>query len=425
MGAFVILGFLVLFALGFPIALCMGMPAAIYVLVQGFPIEMIATRIANSYQSFTLIAVPMFIMVGNLMNSSGLTRRIFNFADKAVGRLPGGLAQVNCFASLIFAGMSGSALADIGGLGKIEMQAMHEKGFPDEFSGAVTLATSTLGPIFPPSIPLILYASVSGCSVVKLLVGGVLPAIACMLVLMVITGIIASKRKYPRAEKAPTAKEFFGALFPALPALLSPVIIIILMLSGVFTPTEAAAISILYVLLCSIFVYRECTLKSLVTAVKDTTITSCSILLIFPCASLFSWVLTLERIPQTFASAMLSISNDVGVLLIIVNLLLLFVGMFMGNTEAILLLVPIIAPMMTSLGMNEIHLALVIVFNLMIGLITPPFAMSLYMTSNMFSIKMSKLIRESWVYLLALVISLLLITYIPGLTLLLPGIFLK
>lgn len=424
MGTLVLVGFLILFALGFPIALCMGLPAVIYILLNGFPIEMIATRVANSFQSFTLIAVPMFIMVGNLMNSSGLTKRIFRFADKAVGRLPGGLAQVNCFASLIFAGMSGSALADIGGLGKIEMQAMHEKGFPDEFSGAVTMATSTLGPIFPPSIPLILYASVAGCSVVKLLVGGILPAIACMIVLMIITGIISIKRHYPRAERGATFKEFMGAFLPALPALLSPVLIIVLMLAGVFTPTEAAGISILYVLLCSIFVYRECTWKSIITAIKESTVTSCSILLIFPCASLFSWVLTLERIPQAFTSAMLSLSTNVWVLLIIVNLLLLFVGMFMGNTEAILLLVPIIAPMMTGLGMNEIHLGMIIVFNLMIGLITPPFAMSLYMTSNMFNIKMSKLIRESWVYLLALVISLLLITYIPGLTTWLPNAFL-
>ena len=422
MGALVILGFLVLFLLGVPISLCMGLPAMIYILANGFPIEMIATRVANSYQSFVLIAVPMFILVGNLMNSSGLTYRIFGFADKAVGRLPGGLAQVNCFASLIFAGMSGSALADIGGLGKIEMQAMHERGFPDEFSGAVTMATSTLGPIFPPSIPLILYASVAGCSVVKLLIGGIMPAIACMIVLMILTGIISVRRGFPRAERMATFKEFMGAFLPALPALLSPVLIIILMLNGIFTPSEAAAITILYVLFCSIVIYREADLRSIVHAIRESAITSCSILLIFPCASLFSWVLTLERIPQYFTSAMLSLSNNPQVLLIIINLLLLFVGMFMGNTEAILLLVPIIAPLMTSLGMNEVHLGMIIVFNLMIGLITPPFAMSLYMTSNMFNIKMSKLIREVVPYLFALIIVLLLITYLPGLTTWLPNL---
>lgn len=425
MGFIILISFLILFALGFPIALCMGIPAVAYILWNQFPIEMVATRVANSYQSFTLIAVPMFIMVGNLMNSSGLTRRIFNFADKAVGRLPGGLAQVNCFASLIFAGMSGSALADIGGLGKIEMKAMHDKGFPDEFSAAVTVSTSTLGPIFPPSIPLILYASVAGCSVVKLLIGGILPAIATLIVLMILTAVISIRRHFPRADRGATIKEFFQALMSALPALLSPVLVIVCMLSGIFTPTEAAGITIVYVLICAIFIYRELTIKSLISAIKDTVITSSSILLIFPCAALFSWVLTLERIPQVFTTMMLGVSSNPQVLLIVINVMLLIVGMFMGNTEAILLMVPIIAPLMTGLGVNEIHLGLLIVFNLMIGLITPPFAMSVYMASNMFNVKMSALIKNIWPYLIALIISLMMITYIPALTTWLPNLLIK
>lgn len=425
MGGLVIIGFLVLFALGFPIVICMGLPAVVYIMSQGFPVDMVATRVANSYQSFVLIAVPLFIMVGNLMNSSGLTHRIFDFADKAVGRLPGGLAQVNCFASLIFAGMSGSALADIGSLGKIEMKAMHEKGFPDEFSGAVTIATSTVGPIFPPSIPLILYASVAGCSVIKLLLGGVMPAIACTVILMIMTGIISIKNHYPRAAKGPTASEFFKSLFKALPALMSPIIIIIMMLSGIFTPTEAAGIAVLYVLMCATLIYRELTWKSFIEAVKESVVSSCSILIIFCSAALFSWVLTLERIPQVFTTFMLGISDNPAILLIIINVMLLIVGMFMGNTEAILLIVPIVAPLMTGLGVNEIHLGLIIVFNLMIGLITPPFAMSLYMASNMFSIKMSRLIKAVLPYLLALIIALIVITYVPGLTTFLPDMFIK
>jgi tripartite ATP-independent transporter DctM subunit len=420
-GIAVIIIFLTLFVIGFPVAVSILLPSVWYILSQGLPIEMIAQRMQYSLDSYTLAAVPLFIFVGNLMNSSGITTRMFTFADRLVGRLPGGLAQVNIFASLIFAGMSGAALADVGGLGQIEIKAMEEKGFRKDFAAAVTVASATVGPIFPPSVPLVIYGSIAGVSVIKLLLSGIIPAIIAVVLMMLLTGFLAIKRGYPRAERWPTIKEISSSFLPALPALLTPIILIIGMLTGIFTPTEASALTVLYVFLISAF-YRELTWKSIISALLETIKSTASVLIIVAAASLFGWILAVEQVPQMFSSLLLSISDNPLVLLLILNLMLSVVGTMLDSTTAILLLVPIIIPPLIGVGVDPIHLGIIFVFNIMVGLVTPPMGLSLFMVSKVAKVPINMVIKQVAPYYIPLVFTLIIVTYVPGLVLWLPNL---
>jgi len=424
MGIAVIVMFIVLFVIGFPVAVSILIPCVWYILSQGLPLEMIAQRMQYALDSYVLAAVPLFILVGNLMNTSGITARIFSFADRMVGRLPGGLAQVNIFASLIFSGMSGAALADVGGLGQIEIKAMEEKGFEKSFASAVTVASATVGPIFPPSVPLVIYGAIAGISVLKLLLSGIMPAIIAVILMMLLTGYLAIKRGYPRADRWPSFKEIWVVFVPALPALLTPIILIIGMLSGVFTPTEASALTVFYVFLIS-FIYRELTMKGIVDAFVETVKSCASVLIIFAAASLFGWILAVEQVPQMFSSFLLSTSNNPIVLLAIINLMLLVVGTILDSTTAILLLVPIIIPPLVSVGIDPIHLGIIFVFNIMVGLITPPMGLSLFMVSRIAKVPISKVVKQVLPYYVPLGITLILVTYVPRLILWIPNMLSK
>src|SRR5687768_953903 len=318
-GLLVVLAFLLLFMLGFPVVLAIAMPCLAYILVKDLPLDLVAQRTLYSLDSFPLVAVPVFLFVGSVMNAAGISRYIYKFADTAVGRLPGGLAQVNIFGSLIFAGMSGSALADIGGIGRIEIDAMKKKGFSVPFAAAVTSSSAIVGPIFPPSIPLIIYGTVTGVSVIQLLLGGIVPGLLCVAMLMLMTGWLAMRRKYPRAERWPTAREFWRDFKPAAPAIAAPLILIGGMLLGYFTPTEIAAVTVAYALLISSLFYRELTWRGVVSAAFETIRASAGILLIVAVAALFGWILSVEMVPQHLTGVMLSISKDPYVLLLIVN----------------------------------------------------------------------------------------------------------
>src|SRR4029079_5850909 len=245
-GFLVVLAFLVLFVLGFPVVLAIGIPCVVYILGNDLPIDLVAQRTLYALDSFPLVAVPVFLFLGRLVNSAGISRYIYPFADTATGRLPGGLAQVNIFGSLIFAGMSGSALADIGGLGRIEIDAMKKKGFSPAFAAAVTSSSAIVGPIFPPSIPLIIYGTVTGVSVIQLLLGGILPGLLCVAMLMLMTAWLAIRRRYPRSARWPTWAELWRDFKPAAPAIAAPVILIAGMLMGYFTPTEMASVTVDY-----------------------------------------------------------------------------------------------------------------------------------------------------------------------------------
>ncbi len=419
-GFFVVSSFLALFVLGFPVVLAIGIPCIVYLFVHGLPIDLIAQRTLYALDSFPLVAVPVFLFVGSLMNSAGISRYIYRFADTLTGRLPGGLAQVNIFGSLIFAGMSGSALADIGGLGRIEIDAMRDKGFKPAFAAAVTSASAIVGPIFPPSIPLIIYGTVTGVSVIQLLLGGILPALVCVAMLMLMTGWLAMRRNYPRAAQWPTLRELWRDFKPAFPAIMAPVILIVGMLAGFFTPTEIASVTVLYALLISSLFYRELTWKGVLDAAFETVRASAGILLIVAVAALFGWILSVEQVPQQLTGLMLSISKNPYVLLLIVNLLLLVVGMFLDSTTAILVIAPIIAKPLVAAGVDPVHLGMVVVFNLMLGLLTPPMGLALFLVADIAKVTMKDVLREMLPYYVPLIITLLLITYVPALTTWIP-----
>lgn len=422
MGILLILLFLALFMLGFPVVYSILLPAILYVLVEGLPLGLLTQRITYALDSFPLVAVPLFIFVGNLMNLAGVTDRIFRFADTLVGRIPGGLAQVNIFSSLIFSGMSGAALADVGGLGKIEIEAMKKRGFDAPFSAAVTASSAVVGPIFPPSIPLIVYGSVTSVSIIQLLIAGIIPALICIVLLMITAAIIAMRKGMPRSERWSTPREMGASLVPALPALLAPVLMIAGMLLGLFTPTEAAAVTAIYVIAISCLVYRELTLDHLWNAMLQTLRSTSAILIIVAVASLFGWILAVEQVPQDFSAFILQISQDPMILLLIANLIFFVVGMFLDSTTATLLVVPVIAPPMVMAGIDPVHLGIVVIFNLMLGLLTPPMGLSLFLVSSIAQVTLRQLLKSLAPFYVPLLLTLGLITFAEDLVLLLPSL---
>ena len=422
-GYIVIASFLALFLLGFPVVLAIGLPCLAYLFINGIPVDLVAQRMLYSLDSFPLIAVPVFLFVGSVMNCSGISHYIYQFANTAVGRLPGGLAQVNIFGSLVFSGISGSALADIGGLGRIEIDAMRKKGFNVPFACAVTSSSAIIGPIFPPSIPLIIYGTVTGASVLQLLLGGILPGLICTAMLMGTAAWLAKRRNYPRAERWPTYKEFLTDMWPAIPALAAPVILTAGMLGGWFTPTEVASVTVAYTVLIGTFYYKKLTLNGLRIAAFETIRATSGILIIVSVAALFGWILSVEQIPQQITAAMLSFSKDPYVLLFIVNVMLLIVGMFLDSTTAILVIAPIIAKPLMAAGVDPVHLGMVVVFNLMIGLVTPPMGLSLYLVADIAKVKMRDVLKEMLPFYVPLVGTLVLITYVPWITTVIPHYF--
>lgn len=423
-GFIVVIAFVGLFTIGFPVVLALAIPCVIYVLANGLPLDLVAQRTLYALDSFPLVAVPVFLFVGSVMNSAGISKHIYKFADTAVSRLPGGLAQVNIFGSLVFAGMSGSALADIGGIGRIEIDAMKEKGYNKAFAAAVTSASAIVGPIFPPSIPLIIYGTVTGVSVLQLLLGGILPGLLCVAGLMLMTAWLAKRRNYPRAERWPTRGELWRDMLPALPALMAPVLLIGGMLFGFFTPTEIAAVTVMYTLLISSLFYRDLTWAGLYAAAIETIRASSAILIIVAVAALFGWILSVEQVPQILTGWMLSISRDPAILLLLVNVLLIIVGMFLDSTTAILVIAPIIAKPLVMAGVDPVHLGMVVIFNLMIGLLTPPMGLALYLVSDIAGVKMKDVLREMVPFYIPLLATLLLITYVPWITTFIPRLVL-
>ncbi|WP_226627704.1 TRAP transporter large permease [Alloyangia pacifica] len=420
MGLVLIVLFLALFVLGFPVVYAILLPGIFYVVFEGLPMGLLTQRITYALDSFPLVAVPLFIFVGNLMNLAGVTDRIFRFADTLVGRIPGGLAQVNIFSSLIFSGMSGAALADVGGLGKIEIEAMKRRGFDAPFAAAVTASSAVVGPIFPPSIPLIVYGSVTSVSIIQLLMAGIVPALICIALLMVTAAIIAVRKDMPRAERWSTPREVGESLIPALPALLAPVLMISGMLLGLFTPTEAAAVTAVYVIAISGLIYRELTLDHLWNAMLTTLRSTSAILIIVAAASLFGWILAVEQIPQNFSKLILTISSDPFVLLLIANLIFFIAGMFLDSTTATLLVVPVIAPPMVMAGIDPVHLGIVVIFNLMLGLLTPPMGLSLFLVSSIAKVTLRQLLKALLPFYVPLLLTLAIITFADGLVLALP-----
>ncbi|NSW84335.1 MAG: TRAP transporter large permease [Syntrophothermus sp.] len=420
MGLMTLLIFLILLVLRVPLAVGMALSSLVYVIAKEIPMQVLAHKMGYAANSFPLLAVPLFVLAGNLMNTSGITDRIFRFARTLLGHFRGGLAYVNIVASLIFSGMSGAALADVGGLGNVEIKAMTDAGYSRDVACAVTAASATIGPIFPPSIPLIIYGAAAEVSGVHLLLGGVVPGLLLTVALMALVFVLAKGDGYPRDLRCTSLGEIARAFLHALPALLTPALLIAGFIGGWFSPTEGAAIAVVYATLIGAVVYRELDLQRIFRACRDTLVTTGSIMFVVAAASFFSWVLTMEGIPQAVANLLLGISKERWALLLLANVFLLIVGMFMESTAAILVVTPMLVPVLTRVGVDPIHFGVVMVLNLMIGLLTPPVGMSLYMVSAVGGISVERVVRAVAVYFIPLLAVLLLVTYVPQVVLFLP-----
>jgi tripartite ATP-independent transporter DctM subunit len=369
--------------------------------------------------SFVLLAIPFFIFAGNLLNESGVTNRIFDFSSKLVGHIRGGLGHVNVVASMIFAGMSGAAVADAGGLGVIEVKAMREAKYPESMTIGVTAASATIGPIIPPSLIAVVYASVAQESVGRLFAAGFVPGVLMGLSLMVL--VYMQGRKLGLAvENRATLKGIGASFFTTFWSLLTPGIILGGIFLGVSTPTEAAAVACLYSLILGFLIYREMTFKGFYRALVAALVTTVQVMFIVAAATLFAWILAKEKVPVLVANFMLTQFDNYYVILLVINLVLLLVGCFMETVAAINILVPVFLPLIEKLGIDPVHFGIIVILNLTIGLLTPPFGTVLFVLSSVAKVTVEDVARHTLIYLIPLFIVLILLALYPPLTLALP-----
>ncbi|MDK4732164.1 TRAP transporter large permease [Rhizobium sp. CNPSo 3490] len=454
--------FLLLMLVGVPVAISMAVASVLYIVLYGVaPDIIVAQRMIAGVESFPLLAVPFFILAGNLMNSAGVTGRIYSFAVALVGWMKGGLAQVNIIGSVIFSGMSGTALADAAGIGTIEIKAMKDHGYPVEAAVGVTAASATLGPIFPPSLPFVIYGMMANVSIGALFMAGILPGVVMTLLMMITVAAFAYRKRWGsdapfdvrqlvsagmeimvvlmvpvaiylmmRAGLSMNAAAgiallvllaldwYFG--FSAVMALMTPVILIGGMTMGWFTPTEAAVAAVLWSLFLGLVRYRTMTLSTLAKASFDTIETTASVLFIVTAASVFAWLLTVSQAAQLLSDAILSITDNKWVFLILVNLLMLFVGCFLDTIAAITILVPILLPIVAKFGIDPVQFGLIMTLNLMIGLLHPPLGMVLFVLSRVAKLSVERTTMAIVPWLVPLFVALILITFIPAVSLWLP-----
>lgn len=410
------LSFLFLLAIGIPVAYSLGLSSAIYFLAAGMPLNMMAQRFFSGLDSFTLLCIPGFILAGNLMNSGGITSRIIYFCNKLVGHIRGGLSLANIGASMIFAGISGTAVADAASIGGILIPAMIKEGYEDDFAVGVTAASSCIGPIIPPSLPMIIAATMTGLSVSKMFVAGAIPGILLGGGMMLVSYYISCKRKHPKQARASFKEILIGAK-DAVWALLMTVLILVGIIGGIVTPTEASIIAVLYALVVGAFVYKELTLKNFPKILVDSAITTASIMLLVGFANIFAYIMSKEQIPQMIADWMLGVTQNPIIILLLINILLLFVGTFMETIAALLILFPVLLQVTSAVGINPIHFGIIMVLNLVLGLTTPPVGVCLFVTSSIGKISLSKASKGILPFLVVNLIVLIIVTYCPPVTL--------
>ncbi len=414
-----------LMLLSVPIALSLGLTAigTMYWMGGADLLIMLGQRMYFGTASFPLLAVPFFILAGNLMNTGGVTRRIFGVAQLCVGRIHGGLGHVNVIASMIFAGMSGSAVADAAGLGVVEIEAMTKAGYNLRFSAAITAVSSTIGPIIPPSIPFVIYGSLANVSVGDLFLGGILPGLLMGFALMAVIAMVAQRKNLPRMAARPSGREALGVLLGALPALLMPLLIVGGILGGFFTPTEAAVVASLYAMVLGLAVYRELRPADLLGVFWATAEQTVQVMFIIAAAAPFGWVLIQQQIPNAIITAILGLTATPWVILLLVNLILLVLGMFIEGLAIMIITFPIFLPLMERIHVDPTHFGVVMVLNLMIGLVTPPVGMCLYAVSAVSGVSIGEMFAEMWPYVLALIAVLAVVTYVPDVVMWLPRVF--
>ena len=405
--------------LGPPIWLTMALAGTAFIFLQHVDPIIIAQQEVSAANSFTFVAAPLFILMGHVMNNAGVTNRIFEFALAIVGWMRGGLCHANVVASMIFAGMSGSAVAEAGGLGTVEIRAMRDAKYPLDMAAGLTAAAATIGPIIPPSLPMVVYGAAAEVSVGKLFMAGVIPGVLMGLALMVLCSLMARRLGLPKGE-FPTLADLWRKFRAAFWALMTPVVLLAGMLSGVFTPTEAAAVATLYALILGLFVYRSFSLARLPRLILDTAETTGVVMALVMAAKLLGWALAISRIPQIAGQALTTLSTNPLVYLLIVNALLLVVGCFMEGIAAMLILIPILVPVAMKLGIDPVHFGLIFVLNLMIGTVTPPVGVVLYVVSNIAKISFERMARAIVPFLIPLLVVLAASTLWPPLTTWLP-----
>jgi C4-dicarboxylate transporter DctM subunit len=419
------ISFVTFLFLGIPIAFVLGLTSFVALLYSGnIPLLLMPKEMFSGTDSFPLLAVPFFILAGNLMNAGGITKRLITFCNILLGYVRGGLALVNVVASMFFAGITGAAVADTSALGSILIPAMTEEKYDRDFSAAVTAASSTVGPIIPPSIPMVILGTVGELSIGALFLAGVIPGIMVGLALLIVSYIISRRRNYPKG-RIKSIKEFFFGLKDAILALLMPGIIMGGILGGIFTPTEAAVVAVVYALLVSFLVYREIRWKDLPKILIDSIVTTSIIMLVIANSAIFGWILANHQVPQAAAQIFLSISNNKWVILLLINIFLLFVGTFMETTASLIILTPILLPLAVKVGIDPIHFGVVMVLNLVIGLITPPLGVCLFIACSIAKITLEQIVKAILPFLIAAIAVLFIVTYIPQLSLWIPQMIIK
>jgi tripartite ATP-independent transporter DctM subunit len=416
--------FIILLLLGLPIVFALLVPGiAACIFYPDIPIQLMGPRMVNSFLSSSLLAIPLFVFAAQILTDIKVTDAIFGFVNKFVGHVRGGLAHVNVIASVVFAGMSGSAVADAASLGKVEIEAMNKQGYPLNFSAAVTAASATIGPIVPPSIPVILFGAIGEVSIGKLLIGGFVPGVIMAIMMMIEIALIAKRRGYPKTKFA-GIKEIFETGIKAFPGLMMPIILIGGMLFGFFTPTEAATMAVVYAIVVG-FCMKTLTFKGLCQSFRRAAIDSAAMMIAFIGASLIGLIVTRLQIADAAISFMTGLTSSPVVLLLVLNIFLLIVGCLLDVTCCIILFTPILVPLVQSYGIDPIHFGIVMILNLMIGLLTPPLGGLLFVVGRVAEVSMMDLLKEVWPFLIWLLIALLIVTYVPQTVLWLPSLFIK
>jgi len=413
---------LILFVIATPVAWSMAIAAAVYMTFgPHVPLQGMVQRMIGGIDTFPLLAIPYFILAGNLMNTGGITDRLVTFAKALVGHVTGGLAHVVVVTNMIMAGMSGSGVADAAGSGTILIPAMKKAGFSVPFSAAIVAASGTIGPIIPPSIPFVLFGSIASVSIGRLLLGGAVPGVVMGIALMIFAYVIAKRRGYP-AEQRATCGQMSRAFVRAIPPLGMPLIILGGIIGGVMTPTEAAAAGAAYAFILGFFVYRELKPGMLPGIVVETVIGSSAVVVILSAAQPFGWILTYEQAPMKVLAAFSQMNLDPWQVLLMLNVAMLVLGCFMEGLAVMVMAVPVLMPLLQHYNIDPVHFGVVFVMNIMIGTITPPVGTIMYVVCALSKISIGQFAREVWPFIVALIIALLVVTYVPGLALWLPNL---
>ena len=414
--------FLLLLILGIPIAFSLGLSTFVYILFSDLPLIVIPQKMYAGIDVFVLLSIPGFILAGNLMNYSGITGRIIAFCNAILGHIRGGLGLANVGASMLFGGISGTAIADTASIGSVMIPAMEKEGYDTDFSCAITATSSTIGPIIPPSLPMIIAATLTGLSVGKLFIAGIIPGLLLGIGLMLVTYIISVKRKYPKKKRVSfltIAKSFYQAFW----AIMMTLLILFGIIGGVFTPTEASIVAVVYAIVIGLLVYRELKVGMLPKIILESAKMTASLMVLVGFANLFAWIMTVEEIPQLIAESLLNLTQNKILILLMINILLLFVGAFMETIAALLILFPVLLGVALHVGVDPIQFAMIMVMNLVIGLTTPPVGVCLFVASSIGKISLEKISRAGLPFLLVSLFVLLLVTYVPEISLYLPGLF--